>query len=87
MHGNNPTREYIETALADAGGIGLIDSWMRLPGYGPHAKWLVTLNKHLVAPPALAGEVELRTYAEAKLFCAALASAYAGLNREETSDA
>ena len=71
---NTPTRDSIERALALAGERGLIKSWMRLPGYGPHAKWLVSLLPGAVVDGS--GDVELRTYAEAKLVCGALASAW-----------
>lgn len=61
-----PTRDSIERALAHHATGGRIRSWARGDA-PPHPKWRVSLND--------GQEAEIRTYAEAKLFCAALASA------------
>jgi hypothetical protein len=80
MHGSNPTRDSIENALNAATANELIKSWTRLPGYGPHAKWRVVLNGGAVGPQG-GGDMEIRTYTEGKLVCAALASAQHGAQR------
>jgi hypothetical protein len=61
-----PTRDSIERALDHHATAGRIRSWRR-GGVPPHPKWRVVLNDGQRA--------EIRTYEEAKLFCAALASA------------
>lgn len=61
-----PTRDSIEHALTHHATAGRIRSWTR-GGPPPHPKWRVILND--------GQQTEIRTYAEAKLFCAALASA------------
>ena len=73
MHGNNPTRDYIEGELTRHAAAGRIRSWKRLPlNYGGAPKWEVELTLGGVPPD---GTVPIRTYQEGKLVCAALASA------------
>jgi len=78
MHGKTPARDAIERALTVAAQRGQIKSWEQLPGYGPHAKWKVTLIPGAVGPQRT-GDIEIRTYTEAHLICAVLASAYLGM--------
>lgn len=84
MHGNNPTRDWIEGELTRHAAEGRIRSWKRLPlNYGGAPKWEVQLNDvhvtgdHCGVPTGQDGipVVPLKTYQEGKLFCAALASA------------
>jgi hypothetical protein len=80
MHGNNPTSDSIERALDFAVSEGLIRSWKQVPfaGGARHAKWEVEVHPNVHSADGL-GTYVLRTYQEAKLFCAALISARCGL--------
>jgi hypothetical protein len=80
MHGNNPTRDWIEAELTRHAADGRIKSWQRHPDFGRYGnapKWEVRLNPVSVPAGAglLYGTVPLKTYQEGRLFCAALASA------------
>lgn len=83
MHGNNPTQDSIERALAFAVTEGLIRSWRQVPFHGGarHAKWEVEVNASVHSADGL-GTYVIRTYHEGQLFCAALASARSGLLRK-----
>lgn len=77
MHGNNPTRDSIEQALTHHAQTGAIKAWTRHPDFGRHSgapKWRVTLAGNARGPQG-DGDMEIRTYQEGKLICAALASA------------
>jgi hypothetical protein len=77
MHGNNPTRDSIERALAHHAQTGAIRSWKRLDlTYSGAPKWEVTFN-----PEVHDATVPVKTYQEGKLVCGALASAEARYNR------
>ena len=78
MHGNNPARDSIERALDFAVTEGLIRSWKRLAGFGAAPKWEVEVHPNVHSADGL-GTYPIRTYQEGKLFCAALASARAGM--------
>lgn len=80
MHGNNPTQDSIERALDFAVSEGLIRSWREVPfaGGARHAKWEVEVHPNVHSADGL-GTYVIRTYQEAKLFCAALVSARCGM--------
>jgi hypothetical protein len=78
-----PMKDSIENALTHHAGTGLIRGWRRAPhqAWSGAPKWIVDLNpgvhvilldRHDKSPY---GSAALTTYAEARLFCAALASA------------
>jgi hypothetical protein len=80
VHGNNPTRDWIEGELARHASEQRIKGWRRCTqAWSGAPKWLVDLNPVHVAGDhcgiSADGGVALKTYQEAKLFCAALASA------------
>jgi hypothetical protein len=77
MPPQNKTRESIEQSLVAAVAHGQITSWERMPGYGPHPKWRITLVQGARGPQGFR-EIEIRTYMEAHLICAVLASAHLG---------
>lgn len=73
-----PARDSIERALDFAVSEDLIRSWKRLPGYGAAAKWEIEVHSNVHSADGL-GTYPIRTYQEAKLVCAALASARSGM--------
>jgi hypothetical protein len=86
MHGNNPTRTYIETVFQQAAGEGLIAGWKRLTvNYGGAPKWRLTFHPSVTftepGSGIVDGTAEVRTYREGQLVAAALESARKALRK------